>query len=77
MFGFKSVKDVLEGILVSTVGSFVALFWPLIRALDQRRRFERLIARALEEVKPYPKTRSSKKSHTLGLLGGAKPFVPS
>lgn len=68
MFGFESVKDVLDAILVPAVDGLVASFWPLVRALDKRRRFERLIARELEEVKPYPKTRSSQKSQTLGLL---------
>jgi len=70
MFGFESVKDVLDVIQVPVVGGLAGLVWPLVQALDKRRRFECLIARELEEVEPYPNTRSSQKSHTLGLLKG-------
>lgn len=59
MYGFDSAKDVLEVLLIPATGGLVALLWPSIQAFDKRRRFERLIARELEEVGPHPKKRTS------------------
>lgn len=58
MYGFDSVKDIVEVILIPAVGGTIVLLWPALQALDKRRRFERLIVRELEELGPYPKTRS-------------------
>jgi hypothetical protein len=59
MWGFESAKDVLDVLLVPAVGGAVALLWPQLQAWDKRRRFERLIARELEELGPHPKIRGS------------------
>lgn len=58
MLAFESANDVLDVLPDPVVGDLVALVWLRVQALDKRRRFERLIALELEEVKPYPKTRS-------------------
>lgn len=57
MWGFESLKDLLDVLLVPAVGGAIALLWPELQARDKRRRFERLIARELEEVGPFPETR--------------------
>lgn len=59
MWGFESLKDLLDVLLVPAVGGAIALLWPELQARDKRRRFERLIARELEELGPFPKTRES------------------
>lgn len=55
MYGFESLKDLLDVLLVLAVGGFVALFWPKLQAYYKRRRFENLIARELEEIGPFRK----------------------
>jgi len=57
MWGFESVKDLFDVLLIPAVGGAIALLWPEIQTRDKRRRFERLIARELEELGPFPKTR--------------------
>lgn len=57
MWGFQSLKDVLEVVLVPAVGGVIALLWPLLQAWYKRTRFEALISRELEELGPFPKQR--------------------
>ena len=57
MWGFESLKDLLDVLLVPAVGGAIALLWPELQARDKRRRFERLIARELEELGPFPTAR--------------------
>ena len=57
MWGFESLKDLLDVLLVPAVGGAIALLWPELQARDKRRRFERLISRELEELGPYPEVR--------------------
>lgn len=59
MWSFESFKDLLDVLLVPAVGGAIALLWPELQARDKRRRFERLIARELKELSPFPKTRGS------------------
>ncbi len=59
MYGFESLKDLLETLLVPAVGGTVVLLWPELQAWDKGKRFERLILRELEEVAPYPKEHDS------------------
>jgi hypothetical protein len=57
VYGFESLKDLFDVLLVPAVGGAVALFWPELQARHKRNRFENLIARELEELAPFPKQR--------------------
>ena len=52
MYGFESLKDLLDVLLVPAIGGAIALFWPQLQAHYKRERFVRLIKRELEEVGP-------------------------
>ena len=54
MYGFESLKDLFEVLLVPAVGGVIALFWPELQSRDKRKRFETLIVRELEEIAPFP-----------------------
>ena len=62
MYGFESLKDLFDVLLVPLAGGAIALMWPEYQARDRRKRFEALIVRELEEAGPYPKERNSKHS---------------
>jgi hypothetical protein len=58
MWGFNSLKDFLEVMLVPGVLAWLAYYWPKRlaerQAEDRRNRFESLIKRELEELGPCP-----------------------
>jgi len=51
-YGFKSIKDVLEIVVVPLAIFLLGVFWPLIQAQYRCRRFRRLAHRELEEIGP-------------------------
>lgn len=53
MWGFESVKEVFDILLIPIVGGTIALLWPTIQIQSRARRFKALIERELEEVRPY------------------------
>jgi hypothetical protein len=53
-WGFASIKDVVEVLLIPMLGGAIAFFWPKLQARSRRRRFRALIKRELEEIRPYP-----------------------
>ena len=53
MWGFESLKDLLEVLLIPAVGGAIALYWPELQRRQKRRQFEGLIERELEELAPY------------------------
>jgi hypothetical protein len=52
MWGFDSMKDVLEVILVPLLGALLIAYWPELAARRRRRHFEKLIGRELAEAAP-------------------------
>lgn len=54
MWGFYSIKDVLEVLLVPAIGGLIALIWPELQRRYKGRRFEGLIERELRELEPSP-----------------------
>jgi hypothetical protein len=58
MWGFVSLKDFLDVVLVPGVLAWLAFYWPKRlaerQAEDRRNRFENLIQRELEELGPCP-----------------------
>lgn len=58
MWGFDTIKDVLEVVLVPAIGGAIALAWPELQRRYKRRRFEGLIKRELGELRPFPQERT-------------------
>lgn len=54
MWGFDTVKDLLEVVLIPAVGGAIALAWPELQRRYRRKRFEGLIKRELAELSPHP-----------------------
>ncbi len=63
MFGFDTIKDLMEVVLVPAVGGAVAIYWPELQASTRRRKFRRLIERELKELGPYPESRPVDTNH--------------
>jgi hypothetical protein len=68
MWGFNSLKDVLDIVLVPGVLAWLAYYWPKRQvekqAEDRRNRFENLIKRELEELGPYTEAKKNKGNWT-------------
>jgi hypothetical protein len=58
MWGFDSLKDLLDVLLIPVAVGAMAVLWPELQCGNRRRRFEALIHRELEELTPFPETRS-------------------
>ncbi len=54
MWGFDSLKDVLDVLVVPVALAIIALLWPRRDAARRRSEFERMMLREIEECGPYP-----------------------
>ena len=63
-WGFDSIKDVLDVVLVPVVLALMPWIWEQVRSSRRRNAFVRLVIRELEEASPHPVTKVDGKKWT-------------
>jgi hypothetical protein len=60
-WGFETIKDILDVVVVPIALTVLAFVWPAIQARYRRRAFTELILRELEELTPFPEAKQTDK----------------
>jgi hypothetical protein len=66
--GFKSLKDILDVVVIPLTLAVLATLFPAIKNWHNRRRFKKLILRELQEVGPFPDPNAEQWKHYLQQL---------